>query len=231
MNLNISAVNNTIVMNDRVISALPDAELATDAAQKLNFLVANGAGHFMASLNQILESDAGLSYDGNIPQLASVCLLSMCGVDMNLISAISPENNQVALHLGTGVEGDPEAINVLYFDEKVFGEVFLGITHLQQIADPTYWMVSDVAFAIFDGWMQRVQGDEYTQQPRIMYISATACAYLYKDEAGETLSEEGKVLADAWPHSVLEWEMDEEDTSLRDCPLTGETDIMTRITY
>lgn len=229
--VNFTSNDTSVILNGHVIATMPEAAMATDAAQKMNFLCFNGMAGPSLVLAKMLEDGTAKS-DGNIPQLAAVSLILGCGADLSLLSGISKDTNELSFHVGQQL--DDKTFDVYYFDEKVFGQVFLAIHQLQTMGDDAFGSdFHEAGYAVLTALLKRTKGDDFKQLERKILMSATACAYLHKDEAGDDLDAAAKVKVDEWKLDceVHEWEMDEEDTSLRTCPVTGITDVMTVVTY
>lgn len=228
----IFASNDTsVTLNDKVIATMPEVGMAADAAQKMNFLCVNGMAGPSVLLAKMLEEGTA-KYDGNIPQLAAVSLISGCGAELDLLSGISKETNEIAFHIGKAI--DDKTFDVHYFDDKVFGQTFIAIHQLQAMGDDAFGSdFQEAGYAVLEALLRRTQGEDFKHLERKILMSATACAYLHKDEAGDDLDTDAKVKVDEWKldTEVHEWEMDEEDTSLRTCPVTGITDVMVVVTY
>ncbi|MGL5013964.1 MAG: hypothetical protein ACRC6V_06695 [Bacteroidales bacterium] len=231
MQTNFTSNDTSLFLNGHLIATMPEVGMATDAAQKMNFLCFHGMSGPSAILAQMLEEGVAKS-DGNLPQLASVSLITGCGADLDLLSGISNETKEVYFHVGKSV--NKETFDPYYFDDKVFGQAFIAISRLQEMGDDAFGSdFQEAGYALLSNLLQRTKGEDFKHLERKTIISATACAYLYKDEAGEGLDADAKAKADEWEQDceIHEWMMDEEDTSLRTCPVTGITDVMAIVTY
>lgn len=222
----------SILLNDRVIATMPEAGMASDAAAKMNFLCSNGMFGPSALLNKMLSEDATLKYDGNIPQLATVSLIGGCGAELEFLSGISKDTKEITFQIGQVV--NDKTFDMFIMDDKVFGQAFMAIHQLQVMGDDAFGSdFQEAGYAVLSALLERNMGADFKQLERKTLMSATACAYLHKDESGDDLDADAKVKVDEWKQDceVHDWVMDEEDTSLRTCPVSGITDVMVIVTY
>lgn len=231
MQTNYTSKNTSVLLNDKVIAIMPEEGMATDAAQKMNFLCYNGMSGPSAILAKMLEEGTA-KCDGNIPQLAAVSLILGCGAELDLISGIKEDTGEIVFHVGKTL--DDKTFDVYYFDDKVFGQTFIAIHQLQAMGDDAFGSdFQEAGYAVLASLMGRTKGEDFKHLERKILMSAQACAYLHKDEAGDDLDADAKVKVDEWKKDceVHDWATDEEDTSLRTCPVTGNTDDMVIVTY